>query len=76
MEYQTQPITPSWTQEPGSEACTDAQGRLPACAPLANPYVPFQQNNPQTYPAKKGVVRGTLFSGLDLPFVGRINVFE
>lgn len=76
MEYQTQPITPPRTQEPGSEACTDAQGRLPACAPLANPYVPFQQNNPQTYPAKKGVVRGTLFSGLDLPFVGRINVFE
>ena len=51
-------------------------GRLPCPAPLANPYVPFQQNNPQTYPAKKGVVRGTLFSGLDLPFVGRINVFE
>lgn len=57
-------------------ACSYAQGVLPACAPLANPYVPFQQNNPQTYPAKKGVVRGTLFSGLDLPFVGRINVFE
>lgn len=48
-------------------------GILPACAPLANPYVPFQRNNPPTYPAKKGVVRGTLFPGLDLPFMGMIN---
>ena len=63
-------------QETAAATCANGQGNLPACAPLANPYVPFQQNNPQTYPAKKGVVRGTLFSGLDLPFVGRINVFE
>ena len=48
-------------------------GILPARAPLANPYVPFQRNNPPTYPAKKGVVRGTLFPGLDLPFMGMVN---
>lgn len=48
-------------------------GVLPANAPLANPYVPFQQNNPPTYPAKQGVLRGTLFPGLDLPFHGMIN---
>lgn len=48
-------------------------GVLPACAPLANPYVPYQQNNPATYPAKNGVVRGTLFPGLDLPFMGLTN---
>lgn len=48
-------------------------GTLPAMAPLANPYVPFQQNTPQTYPAKEGVVRGTLFPGLDLPFMGKVN---
>lgn len=48
-------------------------GILPACAPLANPYVPFQRNNPPTYPAKIGVVRGTLFPGLDLPFMGMVN---
>lgn len=53
-----------------------AQGRLPAMAPLANPYVPFQLENPPVYEAKKGIVRGTLFPGLDLPFMGMINQKE
>ena len=48
-------------------------GRLPAMAPLANPYVPFQSMNPPVYEASKGIVRGTLFPGLDLPFMGMIN---
>ena len=48
-------------------------GRLPAAAPLANPYVPFQLENPPVYEASKGIVRGTLFPGLDLPFMGMIN---
>ncbi len=48
-------------------------GMLPGAAPLANPYVPFQRNNPPTYPAKHGVVRGTLFPGLDLPYRGMVN---
>lgn len=48
-------------------------GMLPESAPLANPYVPFQRNNPPTYPAKRGVVRGTLFPGLDLPYRGMVN---
>ena len=48
-------------------------GKLPATAPLANPYVPFQLENPPVYEAKKGIVRGTLFPGLDLPFMGMIN---
>ena len=50
-----------------------ALGRLPAMAPLANLYVPFQVENPPVYEAKKGIVRGTLFPGLDLPFMGMIN---
>lgn len=49
------------------------EGNLPASAPLANPFVPFQQNNPPKYEAKKGLVRGTLFPGLDLPFLGMVN---
>lgn len=49
------------------------QGKLPQCAPLANPYVPFQRENPQTYSAKRGLIRGTLFPGLDLPFMGMVN---
>ena len=48
-------------------------GRLPAMAPLANPYVPFQDENPPVYEAAKGIIRGTLFPGLDLPFMGLIN---
>ena len=51
-------------------------GYLPAKAPLANPYVPFQSSNPSTYDARKGIVRGTLFPGLDLPFMGMINQRE
>ena len=52
------------------------EGRLPAMAPLANPYVPFQLENPPVYEAQKGIVRGTLFPGLDLPFMGMINQKE
>ena len=48
-------------------------GRLPAMAPLANPYVPFQNENPPIYEAQKGIIRGTLFPGLDLPFMGMSN---
>ena len=50
-----------------------AEGRLPAMAPLANPYVPFQLENPPRYDAPKALVRGTLFPGLDLPFLGMVN---
>lgn len=56
--------------EPGFE------GRLPAMAPLANPYVPFQLENPPKYEARKGLIRGTLFPGLDLPFMGMVNTRE
>ena len=52
------------------------EGRLPAMAPLANPYVPFQLENSPKYEARKGMVRGTLFPGLDLPFMGKVNTEE
>ena len=51
-------------------------GRLPAMAPLANPYVPFQLENPPKYEARKGLIRGTLFPGLDLPFMNMVNTKE
>ena len=51
-------------------------GRLPAIAPLANGYVPFQLENPPRYEPGKALVRGTLFPGLDLPFMGLINKNE
>ena len=48
-------------------------GKLPAVAPLANPYVPFQMDNPEQYEANLGLVRGTLYPSLDLPFLGMVN---
>ena len=51
-------------------------GQLPAEAPLANPYVPFQPDDPPKYEARFGLVRGTLFPGLDLPFHGKANTKE
>ncbi len=52
------------------------EGRLPSMAPLANPYVPFQVDNPPKYEPRKALVRGTLFPGLDLPFMGMVNKSE
>lgn len=51
-------------------------GRLPASAPLANPYVPFQIENPPKYEARFGLIRGTMYPGLDLPFQGKVNTRE
>lgn len=48
-------------------------GRLPAMAPLANPYVPFQLESPPMYDPRKGFIRGTIYPGLDLPFMGMVN---
>ena len=48
-------------------------GKLPALAPLANPYVPFQADNPEQYETGLGLVRGTMYPGLDLPFMGMVN---
>ena len=52
------------------------EGKLPNPAPLANPYVPFQFDNPAQYQPRKALVRGTLFPGLDLPFMGMVNKNE
>ena len=53
--------------------CADADGKLPSCAPLANPYVPFQQTGSEQYQADYGLIRGTIFPGLDLPYRGMVN---
>lgn len=57
-------------------AMTGGEGRLPAVAPLANGFVPFQMENPPQYEPRKALVRGTLFPGLDLPFMGMVNKNE
>lgn len=48
--------------------CGDNSGTLPACAPLAVPYVPFQQSNPKRYSQADALNNGTLFPALNLPF--------
>ena len=58
------------------EYSNGARGVLPSPAPLANPYVPFQQTEPPMYNPRTALVRGTLFSGLDLPFMGMVNKNE
>lgn len=57
-------------------ACGAKCGFLPNCAPLAAAFVPKQQSaNPQ-YEAKEALARGTLFPGLDLPFMNMVNTPE
>ena len=51
-------------------------GILPERAPLANPYVPFQPDDPPMYDPPKGLIRGTMYPGLDLPFKGMVNKQE
>ncbi len=52
------------------------EGKLPAAAHLAYPFVPFQSDSPPKYEARMALVRGTLFPGLDLPFLGMVNQKE
>lgn len=48
--------------------CGDGCGTLPSCAPLAVPYVPFQQKGSKKYNQTDALENGTLFPGLNLPF--------
>lgn len=51
-----------------NSTCPDASGTMPACAPLAVPYVPFQQKGSKKYNPADALNNGTLFPGLNLPF--------
>ena len=48
-------------------------GSLPSQAPLAMAYVPMQECIDPTYDYADALSRGTLFPGLDLPFMGMVN---
>lgn len=48
-------------------------GSLPGSAPLAMAYVPMQRSVAPSYEAEDALARGTLFPGLDLPFMGLVN---
>lgn len=49
--------------------CGCKEGTLPDCAPLAMAYVPMQRSVKPVYSTAEALSRGTLFPGLDLPFM-------
>lgn len=51
------------------------QGTQPGIAPLANAYVPFQNEDPEYHELPLGFVRGTIYTGLDLPFHDSCNQY-
>ena len=51
----------------------ETNGVLPCNAPLAMAYVPMQRSVRPAYEASQAIARGTLFPGLDLPFMGMVN---
>lgn len=59
-----------------NELSKEFTGILPENAPLANPYVPYQREGTRQYEPDQGLIRGTLFPGLDLPFMGMVNTKE
>ena len=48
-------------------------GTLPSSAPLAIAYVPMQKSAEPAYEPNEALSRGTLFPGLDLPFMNIVN---
>ncbi|HBD86413.1 MAG TPA: spore coat protein CotJB [Clostridiales bacterium] len=55
------------------EDCGYRSGLLPECAPLALTYTPMQQGSEPAYATNDALSRGTLFPGLDLPFMNLVN---
>lgn len=53
--------------------CADTCGTMPACAPLAVPYVPFQQEGSKKYDQTNALANGTMFPALNLPFHLKVN---
>jgi len=53
--------------------CGGRAGSLPPCAPLAAAYVPVQQDGQNRYSPNEALTKGTLFPGLDLPFMDHVN---
>ena len=51
------------------ESCTYKEGRLPVCGPLAVGTIPMQSASTPAFEKEEALVKGTLFPGLDLPFM-------
>lgn len=67
------PTAPTAPTAPSGASCDYKNGDLPPCAPLAAGYVPLQQKNAPRYVSNDALTRGTLFPGLDLPFMNIAN---
>lgn len=57
----------------GNGTCNYRQGTLPQCGMLAVGYVPRQAAATPAYDTGDALKRGTLFPGLDLPFMNMVN---
>ena len=60
-------------EEQRKKSCDYKCGWLPGCAPLALAQVPMQQSAEPQYDPNEALARGTLFPGLDLPFMNMVN---
>jgi len=56
--------------------CDYKSGSLPECAPLAMSFVPMQSASVPAYDTEEALQRGTLFPGLDLPFMNMVNTAD
>jgi spore coat protein JB len=74
-EYTFNPVNPAKgaDMENDADGCGYKSGDVPDCPPLAAGFVPFQRKNPPRYDAAEALSRGTLFPGLDLPFMNVAN---
>lgn len=61
------------TEAPEWNQCPSANGTLPSCAPLAQSYVPYQEEDARKYDQREALAQGTLFPGLNLPFYKSIE---
>lgn len=62
-------VSLSAAQSAAENECGMKSGLLPgACASLAFPYIPMQENKPARYAQDDAMRAGTLFPGLNLPF--------
>lgn len=54
-------------------SCNYKSGYLEPCSPLAMAYTPLQQSYEPSFDKTEALAKGTLFPGLELPFMNMIN---
>ena len=61
------------TLDNNTTECTYKQGALPGCSALGLAVMPSQASSQPAYESEEALSRGTLFPGLDLPFMNIVN---